>query len=169
MVNKDAMTATKAKVLAAKRDGQEVVCALMLDEMAIRKQMKWDGKQFRRFVDLGTGINDDSAPEAIDALVFMAVAVNSSRKVPCGYFLVNRLSGNEKANLTKECIAKLHDIGVTVVSLTCDRPTSHQSMLKALGARLTPDSFQAYFEYLCDLVAKIYIFLDACHMRDRVG
>ena len=49
---KDAMAALKAKVLAAKRDGQEVVCALMLDEMAIRKHVEWDGKRFRGFVDL---------------------------------------------------------------------------------------------------------------------
>ena len=161
---KDAMTAMKAKVLAAKRDGQEVVCTLMFDEMAIRKHVEWDGKRFRGFVDLGTGIDDDSVPEATDALVFMAVAVNSSWKVPCGYFLVNGLSGNEKANLTKDCIAKLHDVGVKIVSFTCDGPTSHQSMLKALGARLTPDSLQAYFEHPCDPAAKIYIFLDACHM-----
>ena len=66
---KDAMTALKAKVLAAKRDGQEVVCVLMLDEMAIRKHVEWDGKRFHGFVDLGTGINDDSLPPATDALV----------------------------------------------------------------------------------------------------
>ena len=131
---KDATTAMKAKVLAAKRDGQEVMCSLMLNEMATRKHVKWDGKQFRGFVDLGTRINNDSVPEATDALVFMAVAVNSSWKVPCTYFLVHGLSGNEKANLTKECIAKLHDIGVKVVSFTCNGPTSHLSMLKALGA-----------------------------------
>ena len=79
----------KAKALAAKRDGQEVVCSLMLDEMSIRKHVEWDGKRYRGFADLGTGINDDdSVPEATDALVFMAVSVNSSWKVPCGYFLV---------------------------------------------------------------------------------
>ena len=49
---KDAMAALKAKVLAAKRDGQEVVCAPMLDEMAICKHVEWDGKRFRGFVDL---------------------------------------------------------------------------------------------------------------------
>ncbi len=54
--------------------------------MSIRKHVEWDGKQFRGYVDLGTGINDDSLPEATDALVFMAVAVNGSWKVPCGYF-----------------------------------------------------------------------------------
>ena len=70
---KDALTALKAKVLAAKRDNQEVVCALMLDEMSIRKHVEWDGKQFRGYVDLGTGINNDLLPEATDALIFMAV------------------------------------------------------------------------------------------------
>ena len=43
---KDAMDALKAKGLAAKRDGQEVICALMFDEMAIRKHVEWDGKRF---------------------------------------------------------------------------------------------------------------------------
>ena len=161
---KDAMSALKAKVLAAKRDGQEVVCGLMLDEMSIRKHVEWDGKRFRGYVDLGTGIDDDSLPEATDALVFMAVSVNSSWKVPCGYFLVNGLTGEEKANLTKECITKLHDVGVKVVSFTCDGPTSHHSMLKTLGVKLSPDKLQAYFVHPCDPDAKIYIFLDACHM-----
>ena len=149
----------KAKVLAANRDGQEVVCSLMLDEMSIRKHVEWDGKRYRGFVDLGTGINDDdSVPEAADALVFMAVSVNSSWKVPCGYFLVAGLSEEEKANLTKECIVKLHEVGVKVVSFTCDGPTSHQSMLKLLGARLLPDSLQAYFSHPCDPKEKFTYF-----------
>jgi hypothetical protein len=55
---KEALTALKAKVLAGKRDGQEVVCALMLDEMSIRKHVQWDGKadKYRGFVDCGTKI-----------------------------------------------------------------------------------------------------------------
>ncbi len=55
-----AMAALKAKALAARRDNQQVVWALMLDEMSIRKHVEWDGKQFHGYVDLGTGINDDS-------------------------------------------------------------------------------------------------------------
>ena len=106
---KDAMTALKAKVLAAKRDAQEVVCALRLHEMVIRKITEWDGKRFRGFINLGTGINDDSLPPATDAPVFITVSLNSNWKVPCGYFLVNGLIGNGKADLTKESIAnKLH-------------------------------------------------------------
>ena len=161
---KEALTALKAKVLAAKRDGQKVVCALMLDEMSIRKHVQWDGKKYRGFVDLGTDIDDDSLPEATEALVFMAVSLNSNWKVPCGYFLVNGLTGEEKANLTKDCLTKLHEVGVKVVSFTCDGPTTHQAMLKLLGARLSADNLQAYFPHPCDNNEKIYVFLDACHM-----
>ena len=73
----NALAALKAKVLAAKRDNQEVVCALMLDEMSIRKHVEWDGKRFRGFGDLGTNINDDSLPEA-------KVSVNWNWKVSSG-------------------------------------------------------------------------------------
>ena len=160
----DALTALKAKVLAVKRDNHEVVCALMLNKMSIRKHVQWDGKQFCGFVDLSTGINDDSLPEATDALVFMTVSVNSSWTVSCEYFLVNRLTREEKANLTKECITKLHEVWVKVVSLTGNGLASHRSMLRLLGAKLLPGNLQAYFQHPCDPKSKIYIFLDACHM-----
>lgn len=54
--------------------GDEVICALMLDEMAIKKQVQWDGKRVHGFVDIGNGVFNDSAPPATDALVLMAVA-----------------------------------------------------------------------------------------------
>ncbi len=63
------------------------MCALMLDEIAIRKQVSWDGKQLTGYVDLGNWVeDDDSAPVAKDALVLRVVSVNGSWKVPCGYF-----------------------------------------------------------------------------------
>ena len=51
---KEALTALQAKVLAGERDGQEVVRALMLDDMSIRKHVQWDGKagKYRGFVDM---------------------------------------------------------------------------------------------------------------------
>ena len=59
----------------------------MLDEMAIKKNVSWDGT---RYVDIGSNEtdDDDSLPVAKDALVFMVVAINSSWKVPIAYFLL---------------------------------------------------------------------------------
>lgn len=72
-----------------KSNGKNVVASLMLDEMAIRKHVSWDGKKFRGYVDLGNDAkDDDSAPIAKDALVLMVVGINETWKVPVGYFLL---------------------------------------------------------------------------------
>ena len=98
----------------------------------------------------------------------MAVSVNSNWKVPCGCFLVNGLTREEKANLTKNCLTKQHKVGVNVVSFTCNGPTTHQAMLKKLGVQLSAQNMQAYFLHPCDKDKKIYVFLDACHMMKLV-
>ena len=81
--------ALAAKVSASRQSGERVICSLMLDEMAIKKHFEWNGKEFKGFVDIGNGVKDDSLPAASNALVFMAVAVNSNWKVPCGYFFID--------------------------------------------------------------------------------
>ena len=162
--SKPAFEALRLKVNEAAKTGQQVMCSLMLDEMAIRKHIAWDGKRFRGFVDLGNGVEDDSAPVAKDALVFMVVNINGSWKVPCAYFLVDGLEGQERANLVWLCIQRLSDTGVKIVSLTCDGPSCHFTMLSNLGASLKPQSFKPNFPHPTDSDKKIHVLLDVCHM-----
>lgn len=130
-----AFQALNTHIRKAQEQNKEIVCALMLDEMAIRKHVSWNGNSFLGYVDLGCDVNDDdSTPVAKNALVFMVVALNESWKVPCGYFFIDSLTGRERANLVTQCIQRLHDVGVKVVSLTCDGPSCHFAMLKTLGA-----------------------------------
>eukprot|EP00794_Sanderia_malayensis_P012242 gene12242-13503_t len=139
-----AFTALSQKVEEGARNGRKVVCSLMLDEMAIRKHISWDGERYRGYVDIGDGNDDDSLPVAKDVLVFMVVAVNSSWKVPCAYFFIDGLTGSERANLVMLCIEKLHEVGVSVISLTCDGPSCHFTMMKELGANVDPEHLQTF-------------------------
>jgi len=75
------------------RPEKQLVCVLMMDEVAIRQQIVWDGNKFVGYIDMGTGLDDDSMPVAKDALTFMAVGVNDSFKVRVGYFLIDGLGG----------------------------------------------------------------------------
>jgi hypothetical protein len=165
---KPAFNALKVKVEDAKKNGKEVVCSLMLDEMAIKKNIWWDGKKYHGYVDLGNGVVDDTLPPAKDALVFMVVSLNESWKVPCGYFFVDGLSGVERANLVKVSIQRLHDVGVKVSALICDGPSCHFSMLSALGAILKASNMVPYFPHPQDKKEKIFVLLDVCHMLKLV-
>lgn len=54
-------------------------------------------------------VDDDSLPVATDAFVFMVVALNSYWKLAIGYFLINGLSGEERANLVNTTFTSVTD------------------------------------------------------------
>jgi DNA transposase THAP9 len=103
-------------VEAARNQGKEIICALMFDEMAIKKHIEWDGKKFLGYVDVWFSVDDDSTPVATEALVLTLVCLN-------GYFL----TGDERANIINQCLLKLHDVRVYVTSVTCDGPSCNFS------------------------------------------
>ncbi len=146
------------------KEGKETICALMMDEMAIRKHVELSAGKFHGYVDLGCGTVDDSLPPARDALVIMAVAVDQSWKIPVAYFFVDALTGEERANIISECLQRLHIAGVHTVSLTCDRPTCHFAMLRALGADLDVNSMRPSFPNPADTLQVVHVVLDVCHM-----
>lgn len=160
----EAFEALKCRVMEAKNRNEVVHCGLMIDEMSIRKHIEFDGQRYYGFVDLGTGETDDSAPEASEALVFMVVAINSNWKCPVGYFMIKSLTGREKASLVKTALCKLEEIGVNIVSLTCDGPASNLSMFRELGASIDPFALKTYFDHPTNSNKKIVIILDICHM-----
>ena len=91
--------------------------------------------------------------------MLMAVSINSNWKVPCGYFLIDSVTGKEKANLVTTSLQKLHDVGVKVVSQTCDGPLANIAMLKTLGANLHPDTLVPFFKHPSDAQSKVLYFL----------
>ena len=94
----------------------------MLDEMAVRKHVEYINGRYHGHVDIGSGVYDDSTSMAKDALVLMAVCVYGHWKIPLGYFLIDGMSGAERANLVRDCFHRLHRTGLAAVSLTCDGP-----------------------------------------------
>ena len=162
--------ALERKVEEAKKMNHKIVCALMLDEMAIKKNISWDGKRFCGYVDIGNDApDDDSSPVAKDALVFMVVSVNASWKVPIAYFLIDGMNGCERANLVNVAIKKLSDVGVEVASLTCDGPSCHFSMVSTLGADLkNPSNLKTHFQHPLDSSKRVHIIFDICHMLKLV-
>ena len=86
----------ESKVQLAKTTGNLVPCSLVMDEMAIRQHVEWDGTKHHGHVDLGTEMDDDSLPVAKEALTFMVVSLKESWKLPVAYFLIDGLSGIEK-------------------------------------------------------------------------
>ena len=153
------------KVADEKRKNKEVIVQLVTDEMAIRKHISFDGSRFVGCVDLGiNSVTDDTSPPATEALVIMAVAINSSWKIPLAYFLISSMSGTERANIVKTCGRKLMDIGVHIVGTTCDGPATNLSMMLHLGASINPETPDPDFTLSENSNEKLSVIFDVCHM-----
>lgn len=104
-----------------------------MDEMAIRKRLEWDRQQYHGYIDIGTGINNESVELASECLVFVVVAVNESWKLPIAYFLTNHLSSSQKSELLEHCLDQLMTTGVNIISLTFDGCATNINMVKKIG------------------------------------
>jgi hypothetical protein len=90
--------------LEVQNSEKPVICSLVLDEMAVRKHVEWDG-----IVELGSVLDDPALGEATRALVFMVVSINESWKIPVGYFFIHSITSTQKAELVKLCLTVLFE------------------------------------------------------------
>lgn len=138
-----AFSSLRLRADMATKEGKPALCSLIMDEMAVRQQVKWDGNKFHGYVDMGSEIGDDSLPMAKEALMFMVASVNGTWKLPVGYFLIADLGPAERANFVKQCLTKLYYAGVTVASLT-----SNITMINNLGCTFEFDTIESAFKHL---------------------
>lgn len=89
-----------------------ILATLLIDEMAIRKQRIWNGRNTLGLVDAGLGQSNELATEAY---VMMLVSNTENWKVPLGYFFINGLSGDLRANLIRTYLEKCFQVGVNVI------------------------------------------------------
>lgn len=159
----EALRAIEIKVKECHNQNKSLVCSLIMDEMAIKTHIQWNGKKQVGLIDYGIPMEDDVLPVAKEALVFLLVAVNSNWKLPIAYFLINGLSATEKANLVKGCLSMIDSIGVIITSLTFDGTKTNLSMAQHLGANFSPNNLKTYFLHP-QTKEKVFCILDACHM-----
>jgi hypothetical protein len=94
----------------------------------------------------------------------MIVGINSSWKLPIGYFFIAHLNAEEKQNLLEIALRKLFDIQVQVVSVTCDGPVANFSTLRKMGASFDLTEMKCSFPHPSDSTIQVSVIFDACHL-----
>ncbi|NXH33019.1 THAP9 transposase, partial [Myiagra hebetior] len=141
-------------------------CTLLVQDVSLQKQREWDPhtKQLAGFVDLGAGILDaDEAPLASEAVILMAVGISSPWTAPLGYFFVNSTSGHFLAQLLRQAINKLNNIGVVVLAVTSGASACGAETARALGIRIDPRKIQCTFQHPPGSMHSVAYFFDVCH------
>lgn len=157
--------ALKTLTIKTKNSKHPIYCALLMDEMAIRQHLEYDGETYHGRVDLGNGLSSDSLEVAKECFVFMLVGVNEHWKLPIGYFLVSKLNSSQKVELVCHALDLIHDTGVRVISLTFDGCSSNCTMAQALGINYNMDNLiTTYVFQKNNIDIPVEIILDPAHM-----
>lgn len=164
----EAFAALKKKSQSNTNSNKPVLCSLVFDEIAIRRQKLFHNNQKLGAVNFGAGPMQGEEDETVatQALVFMLVALNENWKLPVGFFLIAGVNAETKANLLeiKICLQKCHEVGVIVLSLTFDGCSANFDAAEILGCKLSDVSImKTYFPHPCT-GENVCIFIDPCHV-----
>lgn len=157
---KEAFDALRIKVESSE---YPVICSLVFDEMAIRKSLIWDqrAQKFYGRVDYGNhNIDTDTAEEASQVLVLLLTCINGSWKIPIGYFFITSVTGEQKSGIVNTALQLCENVGIKVVSVTCDGPVANFCMFSHLGCDILKNQEKTSFERGNTLV---HAFIDPCH------
>ena len=154
-----------AKIIESSPEKKD--CALMLDGMAIRKQVIYDPKkdQYVGFINYGGAVVEPSEELASEALAFLLVGLRGHWKCPIGYFLINKMSANVQKQLVRIALTKAAEAGLRVHCVTCDGTTTNISMFEGLGCSFcgTYDTMKTTFKHPTEQY-DVSAILDPCHM-----
>ena len=116
-----------------------VDCALLIDAMAIRKQVIYDQarSKYSGFVDYGNLIPENTEWSASEALDFMLTGLKNHWKCPVGYFLIDKCNAETQVSLNKTCLSLAADHGLRIWSITCDGTYTNFASLKGLGCKFS--------------------------------
>lgn len=165
------------KAEEANSNGKRLLVNLMMDEVAIRRQVEWNAvkKQFDGSIQYAGFLPEasDELPMAKEALVFMITCATESWKIPIGYFLIDGLDTEQKVTLVQTILQYLSSINVTVITFIFDGTSTNISTANKLGACLKyGPNFRTYFDHPVT-GEPVFIILDVCHMlklvRNTIG
>ncbi|XP_045462374.1 uncharacterized protein LOC123672342 [Harmonia axyridis] len=145
--NKLALKGIKDKVSKAKINGKDLVGALLMDEISIRKLIEWNEGKFKGISDFKgyIGKENHEIEEAREILVFMVVFLN---EVTVSYFFTNGVSSQDKASILLKLLEHIDETGLRIATITFDGLQTNFKMAEILGADFSnKDSLKPWLSF----------------------
>lgn len=170
-ISQHSMNALEKKAKSLVEDGKQLVVGLLMDEMAIKRNMMWDRatNKFIGLIDYGEPSGDDEFTLADNVIVFMVSGLNAIFQQPIAYYFIKTLKGKARADLVLQILEELSKRGIKVKNITFDGYGSNGIMCEILGADFQADdgNYSTYFRNPYDKT-NVYIMYDPSHMEKLI-
>ena len=105
---------------------------------------------------------------ATESLVSLIVGLKKFFKVPIGYFLIDKITAAQQAQMLRDAIIHVTNAGFNVEALTCNGSYTNQTTARSLGCCLDADSLVCSFPHPQFETKTIASIMDACHMLKNI-
>lgn len=165
----DALNVLKSKADSMIANGQQLLCTISFDEMAIRKHVQWSDPEKRFFgrISFGSRTNQNDFEVAKNAIVFMVNGLNEDFNLPVAFHFIRELNGAERAELLTKVVSNITSLNIKIKGVIFDGLSANITMCKLLGAGFIRNDFRPYIT-LPNTTDKMYVFLDPSHMLKLV-
>ena len=111
---------------------------LIVDAMAFHKGTMWDQmwKQYVGTVNYGTAVLEPPEQLATEALVLMISSLTGHFKHPVAYVFQDKCTTSVQAQIIKDCISLLHEVGMKVCAFVFDGCYTNQTTAKILVCKM---------------------------------
>lgn len=140
--------------------------ALIYDAMSIKSEEVYEKYKDKKwgYIDLAGIITDESDQLATEVLVLQIVSYKRKFKCPIAYFFIAKISAAIQSQLIFTAICMLHDIGITVRSLTSDGTHVNVKTYEQLGCNFSDtDNMTTNFKHP-KKDSRIHCIFDPAHM-----
>uniref|UniRef100_A0A1B0DJI0 THAP-type domain-containing protein n=1 Tax=Phlebotomus papatasi TaxID=29031 RepID=A0A1B0DJI0_PHLPP len=182
-LTKESFELLKSFCANEKSQGRQVICQLVFDEVFIFTHVQRIGSKIYgepSFGDVAIQESTTAAAKkkktakkkskgATQILLFMLVSIDMRWKIPVGYFPIDTLYADQKAELILKTIYRAEDAGVVVLGLTFDGSKVNFSAMRMLGVDLEEEK-EVYSFSSPDISEGnseenvIFAYPDPCHM-----
>lgn len=178
-----------------RKNGKELICGLIFDEMAIRKNIQYCqrtrtevgyityGPQVPLTSSASSSINGgagdyteddedcaeesaDALPEANQAIIFMLSGINDYFQIPIAYHFIQTLNSEYRSRLVSAILKELSKQNIKIESLTFDGYASNIAMCEIFGASFNDDLKPSFKNPFTE--GEIHIILDPSHAEKLV-
>lgn len=160
----------KEKAAQMKRDGKQLFCGLIHDEMNIREHIQWlnNKNEFSGLITFGKITDEEETlPLATQVLVYMVSGINANFHLPITCYFINKIDGIDKIVLQNSIVKALHNDGVKVLTSTFDGHPTNITASEILGCSFDLNNFEPYYPHPED-GTPIHTFFDPPHMLKLV-
>ncbi|KAL3243013.1 hypothetical protein MRX96_020690 [Rhipicephalus microplus] len=115
---------------------QEILCSLIIDEMAIQQKVMYDRQLDTVFglVDMGPEQQSCATPEVANRLLcFVLRGLSTAYVITVGYFFTRCLRSEQLCSMTMNVMKAVEDVGFRVTRIVTDNHQSNVALFKSLS------------------------------------